>query len=497
MGIIVRQSLKRTTVTYVGQALGLLSILFIYPLAWETYGLAQFAIATASLLLPVATLGATSLTVRFFPDFQDGQTHHGFLGLLFFITAITFLLFTPLAIWLEKYFLSILPNLGMNPAYFQENRLLIYLLIFMLIIQSLLVSHASNFKRIVVPVVFTSFIHKIVLPALILLVFYKTIDLDRFKWGIILMYIMGAGGVLVYLAKLKQLSFKIEWSFLTKKLIKKMAVYSTFGFFTSLGSLLAFRIDSIMVTSYLGYNFNGFYSSFMFMTFVMVVPYQSIMAISNPIIAQAWQQQDYVTISGVYRKSAETLIVAGLMVFLGTWLCLEDLLSLTPKLQEQLPYRMAFFFLGLGQLINMSAGVNDPVISYSKYFKFNFIALIFLGLATVYTNYLLIPLYGMPGAAMATAIAFLLFNLVKLIFIKWKFDMQPFSLVHVKAIAIGLLSFAIAEILPLNFHPVINILLKGSAFVLMYGGAVVGLGISEEINRLYHNFRARLKNMLG
>jgi len=495
MGIIVRQSIKRTTVTYLGQALGLCSVLFIYPLAWETYGLAQFAIATASLLLPFATLGATSLTVRFFPDFEQGNTHHGFLGLLFFITATTFLVFTPLAIWFEEPFLRVLPKLGMEPEYFRANRLLIYLLVAALIMQSISVGHASNFKRIVIPIIFTSLLQKIILPILILLVFYQIIGLDSFKWGVLLMYILTVAGVLAYLAHLKQLSFRIKWEFLTKKLIKKMAVYSAFGFFTSLGSLLAFRIDIIMVTSYLGYDFSGYYSSFMFMTFVMIVPYQAILAISNPIIAQAWQRNDPAAIQDVYRKSAETLAVAGLLVFLGTWICLEDLLSLTPKLQEQSPYRMAFFFLGLGQLVNMSAGVNDPIIAYSKYFKFSFIALIILGSATVYMNYLLIPEYGLAGAAMATAIAFFLFNLVKLIFIKWKFGMHPFSIVHLQAIALALIAFGAAHYLPLNFHPLINILIKGSAFVLLYGGAVIGLRISDEINRLYSNVLNRAKGL--
>ncbi len=491
MGVIVRQSLKRTTVTYLGQALGLLSVLFIYPLAWETYGLAQFVIATASLLVPFATLGTTSLTVRFFPDFEKGNSHHGFLGLLFLITIVTFLVFTPLAIWLEEPLLRILESLGMESDKFQSNRILIFLLVAALILQSILVAHASNFKRVVIPTVFSSFLHKIILPILILLIFYQIIDLQGFKWGMLTMYFLGICGLIIYLARLKQLSFKIDWRFLNRDLARKMAVYSAFGFFTSLGSLLAFRIDIIMVTTYLGYDFGGFYSSFMFMTFVMVVPYQALLAISSPIISQAWKRKDSTVIKDVYRKSAETLTVAGLLVFLGTWICLEDLLHLTPKLQEQLPYRMTFFFLGLGQLVNMSAGVNDPIIVFSKYFRFNLIALVLLGLTTVYTNYLLIPKFGLPGAGMATAIALLLFNLVKLIFIQWKFKMHPFSMVHLKAVAIGLVAFAAAYFLPVDFHPLLNILCRGSLFVLIYLGLVLGLHISPEIDKLTRQLRFR------
>lgn len=494
MGIIVRQSLKRTTVTYLGTILGFTSVLFIYPLAWETYGLAQFAIGMASMLTPFATLGITSLTIRFFPEFQNkNQHHHGFLGLLLLGLTGTFLLFLPMALILETPFLNMLKMLGMDSEVFASNRVLIFTLVAALILQAVLVNHTSNFKRIVVPIIFSSFLHKLILPGLILCIFYGLFDLTQFKIGFIGMYALGILGILWYLRSLGQLSIKIDWSFLNKDLLRRMAIYSGFGFFTSIGALMAFRIDSIMVTSFLGYEANGFYSSFVFMTFVMLVPYQSLSAIVSPLISEAWNNNATDQIKRVYRGSAETLIIAGLLIFLGTWLCLGDLLTLTDNLAKQAPYKMTFFFLGLGQLINLSVGINDPIIAFSKYFRFNLVAILILGLVTMYTNYILIPIYGLVGAGMSTGIAFLIFNLMKLLFIQWKFELQPFSIVHLKAIALGLASYAVSSALPIDFHPVLNILLKGGLFVICFVGSIVTLKVSQEVNDLLYNLLARIR----
>ncbi|MBK8042484.1 MAG: hypothetical protein IPK21_07350 [Haliscomenobacter sp.] len=82
MGIIIRQGIKRSIIQFLGVGIGAASTLFIYPLALETYGLAQFLLNTAA-FFPLRNLGHQRPDRKVFPAFKDEQHgHNGFLGFL-------------------------------------------------------------------------------------------------------------------------------------------------------------------------------------------------------------------------------------------------------------------------------------------------------------------------------------------------------------------------------------------------------------------------------
>ena len=100
MGVIIRQGIKHSLVNYLGAGVGVISMLFIYPLDAEAYGLARFLTDTAILFIPITLLGANVLPVRFFPTFEDDKNaHNGFLGWLLVLSLVGSLL-TVVAAWL-------------------------------------------------------------------------------------------------------------------------------------------------------------------------------------------------------------------------------------------------------------------------------------------------------------------------------------------------------------------------------------------------------------
>ena len=73
------------------------------------------------------------------------------------------------------------------------------------------------------------------------------------------------------------------------------------------------------------------------------------------------------------------------------------------------------FYIGLAQLFNISTGVNGAIITNTKYYRFDLYTSVLLAIITVIANLLLIPRFGIDGAAMATAISIFLFNLTRLL----------------------------------------------------------------------------------
>ena len=116
--------------------------------------------------------------------------------------------------------------------------------------------------------------------------------------------------------------------------------------------------------------------------------------------------------------------------------------------------------IGLAQLFNGATGVNGAIIINSKYYKYDLYTNFLLVVITLISNYLMIPKYGINGAAMATALSVLLFNLIRLILIKLKMNLQPFSLKTLYTVLILIAIYGVSLYLPLSGNLYLDIVWK-------------------------------------
>ena len=112
----------------------------------------------------------------------------------------------------------------------------------------LLYNYSTNYGRITVPAIFQNFI-KIVLPTTILLWYFELITLSFLVWALVINYIVVLLAIFLYLRKQGHLSFVTNWSFLNPARRKRIFNYALFGLFGGIGSVLAFRIDSFMIST--------------------------------------------------------------------------------------------------------------------------------------------------------------------------------------------------------------------------------------------------------
>ena len=189
--------------------------------------------------------------------------------------------------------------------------------------------------------------------------------------------------------------------------------------------MIVTRLDMLMIGYLLDLEQVAFYTLAFYIGNAIAIPGRSVISISVPLIYKAWENQDFKEIDLIYSKSAiNQLIVSGLL-FLVVWLNIDEVLSLLP---EKFSYgKWVVFYIGLAQLVNMSCGVNGAIIVNSKYYKFDLYTNLILLFITVLLNFLLIPIFGINGAAMATAVSIVLFNLIRIIIIYYKMKIQPFS----------------------------------------------------------------------
>jgi len=493
MGIIQRQGIKATVINFIGVAVGAISLLFIYPLDDEFYGYIQFLYNTALFLLPFASLGLLSIIIKFYPRFKNPTNgNNGFLTLIN-VSVIAGLLVFILGVFVFKNsFYEFLQVLDFNTNMIGDNEMFIGVLSIVLIFIFLYQYYAQSYQRIVVPNIIHPFLLKLFLPVLVLLFYYKYITSQESVFLLIGFFVVVLFLLIGYTKTQNQLKFTWHPSFITPSLRKEIKTYTLYGSINTIGGALAFRIDAVMISLLLGFDSNGRYFLIFFIAGIVEIPMRSINQIAGALIADCFEENRMDEIESIYKKSSLNLLVVGSFIFLGIWFTMEDVfqLAVDPSKFEQ--GKQIFLFLGIAKLVDMLASVNSHIIIYSKFFRYNVLFVLILGISNVVLNYYLIGEFSLVGAAMATCISVVLFNLIKLIFIYYKFKMLPFSSGIFKLFLIFVVTFGIAYLLPDLTSHLLNILVKGTVVTLVFSALVLGFKISDEINKLVLNLWSQI-----
>tara|TARA_Y100000739_G_C20164072_1_gene264689 strand:- start:87 stop:518 length:432 start_codon:yes stop_codon:yes gene_type:complete len=141
----------------------------------------------------------------------------------------------------------------------------------------------------------------------------------------------------------------------------------------------------------------------------------------------------------------------------------------------------------------MGAGCNQEVIEFSKYYRVNLIFQIIFLVLVIITNSVLIPKYGITGAAIATCFSMFIFNLMRFIYVYKKMRIQPFSKMSFLVISVLFVFFLIGKVVRFDMHPIISILIKSAIIGIPLFSIFYFARVSKEINLFVDNFISKLK----
>jgi O-antigen/teichoic acid export membrane protein len=481
MGIIQRQSFKSSIIGYIGVGIGIISTLYIYPHALEIIGLFRALFDISVLIGIVVMMGSGVSAIRFFPRYKDIATgHNGLLSWLLIISGLSFLIFLMvyplLAHWLGKFVFQ-----EKNKVY---SHLVIYIipLTLLLALINLLSRYISNFRLITIPAIFDQLTIKITLPIIVLMYLQGWLTVEGVVIAILASFTFSALGLIYYLKYLGEWKLTKPVILKDKPTLKEYSRYSWYGLLAGIGSQVAFKIDSLMISGMIQFQATGIYSISFALSEVISKPMRSLSAISGPLLATHIENNNLDDVKNIYRKSSLNMTIIGTGLFLLIWTVLPYIFNMMPEPEVMRQGIYVVFFLGLAQVFDMMTGVNNEIISYSKYYRFTLYLTLLLAVMNILTNILFIRLYGLPGAALATCLSMFIFNIVKLFFIKIKFGFYPFTSRILIAIGFGVSAWVISSLLPETEMNFVNLLYKGAIFSILFGGAIWRFHVSPDIN---------------
>jgi O-antigen/teichoic acid export membrane protein len=512
MGIIRNQSIKSTIITYIGFLIGAINIIFVMPKFFSSiqYGLITVFVAFATQTVTIGSFGMGVVINKFLPYYRSHliPKKRDLLTIALVVGTIGMTLILGLS-YLNKEF--IIRKFAKNSPLFVQYMYLFPLFAFGYFFYYIFDSFSNNYKF----TVWSSFVRELfyrlfnLLAALLFAIrwisFHGVMDLY------LLMYWMGTILLIINLFFQKLFYIPLRISSLTHKIKHNIAQYSLSAWGTGILSITFQFIDTIAIAGLIGLAEAGIYSIVKFIISPMIIPGNSVITISVPLISDAWRRNDLKKIEEIYKKSALALMIIGGFTFFIIWTNVNDILHILPDrfFGNNLIFNEAKYsllILGIMRLCDFSTSVNSHILQNSrKYYLVDLWTNIISVIISIPVNYFLIKKFGFIGAATAFLFLAIISNGFKTSFFYLKEKIHPFSrkwlvlmLVFILLIAIGYLPGLIFKMISfdaqIHYVPLLvgRIMIRSIILCVIFVPVIYKLNISEDITQTINIFKNKL-----
>lgn len=485
MGIIRNQSIKNSISLYIGVSIGAINTILIFPHVFENnpeyWGLLQILVSYSIIFSSFSHLGSPSILLRFFPKINSKGDLISFSLIL---CAIGFTLFFLLFSLFKEHLLS---YLGTSPL-LVDNFYLVGVLVFSITFFEVFTSLSRSYFDSATPVFLNEVFLRVCILVLLIIYKYEYISFNDFLLSYVTFYIIKLV-ILVFLQWRKnRLTFSKNRNTSSFKEQIKYGLYVLTG---GGAAILVSRFDILMIEYYLDLKQVAYYGLAFFIGSVIKIPARSISSISTPLIAKAFENNNLSEINTIYRKTSINLLIIGGLIFLCVSLNVDDILSLLPPKFSR--GKFVILIIGCAQLIPLLAGLHGSILVNSSYYKSIIYFNLFLFMVTFVTNVLLIPLYGIDGAAMATLLSIALFNAVRMFYIYKKLYIQPFTTKTSYAIVLIIVIYVCFSFISFTDVAILNIILRSIICFVIITWSVKRFNLSDDLINVIDNFLKKTK----
>jgi O-antigen/teichoic acid export membrane protein len=275
-------------------------------------------------------------------------------------------------------------------------------------------------------------------------------------------------------------------------------------------------VDTFAIAGLIGLGEAGIYSIVKFIISPIVIPGNSVITISIPLISDAWRRNDRAKIQEIYKKSALTLVIICGFIFFLIWSSVNDILHILPDRFFGTPHifyeaKFALLILGIMRVCDFATSVNSHILQTSrKYYWVDLWCNIISVIISIPINYFLIKKFSIIGAATAFIILSFMANSFKTIYLYAKEKIHPFSRKWLLLLIVGLIGIFVSYMLNLGFniswfhiqnHSVISLLARiitrSILLCVIFVPIIYGLNISDDITGTINLFKNQFLKKIG
>ncbi|MEP7170199.1 MAG: polysaccharide biosynthesis C-terminal domain-containing protein [Bacteroidota bacterium] len=482
MGIVKRQGILNSIITYAGIVIGFVSLLIVQPhfLTKEEIGLTRVLFSFSALIATFMPFGMNGITLKYFPYFRDrDKGHYGFFGFMLLVPLLGFLI-VAIIMWSVKS-LIISQYIGQSKLFTDYFFYAFPMTLFLAFI-SVLNAYSYSLFKTSFPTLLNDVMVRLVSILLFTIYHIKVIDRDQFVFLFCSIYGLQVIVLLIYIFIVDKPKMKVDKAFLKEQNPKAMFVYGLVISLAALSSLGLKYLDVVMLGKFVPLSLVGIYAISAFIPTVIEAPLSALEKIALTTIAQARSNNNMNDIREIYFKSSKYLLLIGGILFLGINLNIDSLFKLMPDKDFALG-KYVVLIISTGTLVNMATGTNDSIIYTSEKYVYGTYMLFVLFVMAIINNLIFIPRYGIEGAAFATALSALIYNSMKFIFIWRSFHLQPFDRKTLLIIFNIIFCWTIVFFIPHLENAVVDIIFRSIIITFVFGMITYVLKIVPEFHK--------------
>lgn len=485
MGVIKRQTIKGSIYSYLGVGIGfLVTIISIKLLTTAQIGLTAIFVAVSGIYSQFSTLGFTKVIERLFPYFRDEENkHNGFIFLTLAVGMVGFIVSLGSFFFLKSY---IIANYQSKSPLLVEYVWYIVPLIFFRMYALMLDTYNKMLFDATTGTILNDFVYRVGNLFLLGAFYLKWINFSMFILGYIFFLSLPAiylTGLLIYR---KQFNIKPKLQFISPSLRKEMISISVFGIIGGVSSIALKQIDTIMLGAYADLSTAGVYSIIFYFGTVVLIPSVALGKISSTIIADSWKNNDVKTINDIYFKSSINQMFFSLLLFILIAANTNNIIQLLGNRYQGTQW--VIVLISLTSLIVASTGSSVQIIGTSHKYKIQTYSLGLLVVLSVIFYAIFIPILGMIGAALGSLLSISGASLMRVFYLKRNMNLFPYRKIHLRCLAIGILTFVVVSLVPAFHNFLIDLLMRCLLIAILFIGLSYLFRISDDFNQIADKF---------
>lgn len=491
MGIIQKQGIQNTIISYIGIIIGFVNVLILQPimLSADEIGLTRILFSIATLFATIFPLGLNGVLVKFIPEYRKEPDNKGFLGYIMLLSLSFFILFSIIFYIFKNSFFSI---------YYNNSRLLwefsYYVLPISMFIgfSNLLGVYLFSTFRSTIPTLVNDVVIRIYSVLITSLYFLHLFSLFVYVFLFALGFLLQLIVLLFYITKKDGKGvFSLSNELKTYENFRRFMKFAFSMSLITISSMAMKNIDVLMIGKYLSLKDVAVYSIAILISSLIELPASALGKVADGKISDYFLSNDWENLRKIYFQSTKILFYVGCFLFLLINVNIIQLLNFLPSKYQN--GAVIVNIVSLSALSNMSTGINSSMLLYTNKNKQITILLIALVLLMITLNLFLIPSFGLKGAAFSVAISFILFNSMKSAMIYYYFKLNPFDSFFLKICIITILSYVSISLIKCPIG-MIDIIVKSILSALVFALIlIVNPSLSEEKQKLWNFFKFVLK----
>jgi len=493
MNLIKKQGILNSIFLYLGTALAFFNLMIVFQRSLSIREIGFYNILSSVVLLYVqfASWGISNVITRFLPIFRtNDKKHQGFATYAFLACGLTFGIFT-IGFFLFKD--QVIAYKAVDDTASLMDRYYGYF--FPIALCSTLYLLQESFARTAFKTLLPSFLREVALRLFAtcgaILILVNWIDYH----GFIDLYLIGNIAILLVISIYVYYIRAYRFGAITTPVKSQIRHMFQFGFYSMLGGssfTLLQNLDVLIIKVLSGEEMVGIYATFFGIAQIISLPARALNITSYQIIANAWKENQLAKINKIYGKTTIVQCLVGCLLLVMLIVNRDAILALLDK-PEYPKYFNVMIIVGLAFLVDATGGINQAIIGFSKHYRWVMILMVFAALLCAVLNFLLIPLFGLEGAALSYLLTMIFTNFSFWLFLLLKFKMQPFTMKIGLILLISAISLAIGCFVPKMGPFILDTCIRSLLVSFIFGALTYVFQISPDINEVIDQHVLRKK----